>query len=577
MNLRTGEDVAERASYAVMLVICLVMLLTIPLLFDRGIDLTDEGAYLNSIGNPSLYPFSVSMYGALLHPFLAASGYSIVFLRLVNYVLLVLATLILVMRASHVIGLDSQLSKLSRAGLWAAFTSSALFFYCIWLPTPNYNSVNVFGALLLAYAVVGINSSEIRLGVREIIVGGIGLSLCALAKPTAGAALAVVLIGSSLGAGRSYFRSVLGIGLVSVVLCGVFLLLTRGSPVDIVQSYQKGVVLTEGFFGDRSTIDIFFWRSFPFPPELLYMAIVAGIGTLLFFATEVRVRLGRWTIFVEFGAFTTLFALGVWVQFDADWWNRPLNWTPFLFATTFALWGVGRHYGGDKKYNRVIVTLLLIPFAVGFGSATGILRSATQAATIWSVASLFVLASVFDRAMLRSCAVRVAIASVGAVAIVIAWALIFPQRQAAPLWDQHTWMPAHGRERALRVDSGTAEYFRVLLSAAQAGGFKSGTAVIDLTGTSPTTIYVLGGDAIGDPYLSGGWPGSEMVVDKSLGSVPRGRLEHAWVLTSSGTSDAVNPRVLLRHGLNFPRGYEAVGQATPPTAGGEQTLWKPKI
>ena len=571
----TEQRGAKRILHAGLLVVCAVLLLAVPFLFDRGIDLTDEGSYLNSIATPGLYLNSLSPYGFFYHPLLIASDYNIVLLRVINYVALVVLTLILVIRATYTVGIERLPNWLARIGLWFGFTTSALFFYCIWLPTPSYNSLNVCGALLLAYALVGVVASD-RLSVRDIVIAGVALSLCALTKPTTGAALAVLLLASTFGARLSYVLSIFAVGLFSAILCCAFFLSVFGSAGAVIHFYHEGVSISDRLIGGRSAIDYFLWRSFPFPFERLYAFLVCGIAVIIFFATELRSRFGAGAVLLWLAAFSVLVALCIWTQFFVDWWNRPLNWTPVLFAIVIALCGVARSKTIHTQHLRVALLLLAIPFAIGLGSGTGMLRSTAQAAAIWSVASLFILATAFDRENLWLYSRQVAISSVIAVTVVLAWAIYLPQRQVAPLWAQHTWTSAHGRGRALRVDSGTAAYFRDLGSAAQANGFTDETDVIDLTGEAPATIYVLGGNAIGSAYFSGGWVFSEWMVENALRPLPHARLERAWVLTRVKDSNTIDPGVLRRLGLDFPYGYRPVGQAVSPTEAGEQTLWKPK-
>ena len=62
----------------------------------HGLDLTDEGFYLNWIRDPFLYKSSYSQFGFLLHPLYVLVGGQLVLIRLVGILLLTAAGAVLV-------------------------------------------------------------------------------------------------------------------------------------------------------------------------------------------------------------------------------------------------------------------------------------------------------------------------------------------------------------------------------------------------------------------------------------------------------------------------------------------------
>jgi hypothetical protein len=144
-----------------------------------------------------------------------------------------------------------------------------------------------------------------------------------------------------------------------------------------------------------------------------------------------------------------------------------------------------------------------------------------------------------------------------------------------PLWNQTAHVTIGARSSSLLVDKITANYISGLQRAAATHGFQLGTPIIDLTGSSPGTVFALGGEAPGIPWLSGGYAGSAAYVQEVLNRVPREHLRLAWVLTAPGNSTL--PDSGLRPlGLNFPKDYEMIGQACFGLPCVAHFLWKPK-
>jgi hypothetical protein len=558
--------------------VSIVLFLITGAMLGRGIDLTDEGAYLNAIARPDLYPYSLSQFGLLLHSLLIVSNYNVVLLRALNYVALLGCTAILVARVVALTDLSETLTKFERVAIGAAFTISALLFYCIWLPTPNYNSLNLIGGLIVAVAAVGAPGvKQPSIPVASMVLAGIGLALCALSKPTTGAVLGLLLWLSPWNSLRQKLWFVLGAGAISALLCSALLLTWRGSPTAIMDNYRTGVLLADGLLAGRSAFDIYFWRPLPFPPEFRYIAIVSGIVVVMY-VTSMRANAeARPRPMLQALALAGIFGACVWVQFRTDWWNRPANWTSIVSALVLAACcAIDRRPRIDKHLAKLVILFLLLPFAIGFGSNTGLLRASSQAATIWAVGSILVVAALAQGAFLKTAVMPLAVINVTATAVVLVWAEYFPQRQVAPLWEQNTWMSAHGREHALRVDAASAAYFAELTTAANGAGFTTGTPVIDLTGTGAVSAYVMGGDAIGSPYFSGGWPGSQWMVEETLRGISREQLSRAWILTSPRDGNAVSPAALRVHGLNFPDDYVEVTRATAAAFAVEHILWRPR-
>jgi hypothetical protein len=572
----TSLFVAVQIAYVI--VLSSALLVWIAYFLDRGIDLTDEGFYLNSIAHYDLYPYSVTQFGPLLHWVFDVLNYDVIWLRLAGYVGLLVCVGTLSTRAINHIPICGSQKGLRSVALFLMLLASTMLFYCIWLPTPNYNMLNLMGGLFVATGVLG--APRWRPGLVAAIdmaCIGAGLALCALVKPPTAVCLIPLVAASLKGSLRQRLLLLVVAGAISACLVLAVLLFTRGSIATIINNYTTNLALFSILMDSNSNlIEGFLWRSFPFPAEQFFIVSMIVFGALLGCLNLAGGISQKWR-FVGIGAVLVCGAVFCfWVQFFPNTWNRPANWTPLLLtlgmSATILVWT--RRLRDTTLLHEAII-LILMPFAIGFGSNTGMLRSAGQAAPIWAVASVLLLASTAPGQMLQALLPTLMAVSVSASAIVIAWAHTYPQRQLAPLWAQHELIAVYGHEASLRVDPLTAAYFRTLRSAAQGSGFSRRTPVIDLTGIGPVTIFALGGRAIGGPYMFGGYPGSATFAQKSLGLVPRQSLEQAWVLTSTDGHVRLPDAVLSNLGLPFPSRYREVTRAVTGIYHETQVLWRP--
>jgi hypothetical protein len=162
------------------------------------------------------------------------------------------------------------------------------------------------------------------------------------------------------------------------------------------------------------------------------------------------------------------------------------------------------------------------------------------------------------------------------VLIVVVYTVRKPYRLNGPLWQQTEWISSATRQRVVKGDPATADYFRALQNGAISAGFQVGTPIIDLTGMGPTTIYMLGGQPIGLPWMNGGYPGSRNGALSVLSTVPGPELRRSWILTSPEGRGHLPTDILTELGLAFPDGYEEVARARTSYMNEEQILWRPR-
>jgi hypothetical protein len=246
----------------------------------------------------------------------------------------------------------------------------------------------------------------------------------------------------------------------------------------------------------------------------------------------------------------------------------------------FAAYLIGRWLthdrGADRRYIAVLAALIFVPIAVALGTNTGILNAAPRAGVFWVIAlELVIIFAVPQNIRLQSLYLTMAV-SACLVLIVLVHAIEKPYRMNGSLWQQTEWISSATRERVVKVDPATADYFRSLQIGARSAGFRVGVPIIDLTGMAPTTIYMLGGEAIGLAWINGGYPGSRNLAFHALSTVSSDELERAWIFTSPGGHGSLPTDILRDLGLQFPDRYEEVARARTSFLNEEQILWRPR-
>jgi len=232
--------------------------------------------------------------------------------------------------------------------------------------------------------------------------------------------------------------------------------------------------------------------------------------------------------------------------------------------------------GLKKSYATMAFAAVVASFPEIFsiGSGSRLIYHACQASIYWFAASMIIATMAPAETRVRVLTGTLLFSSLLTVGVLVG-AIADPYRLQAPLWEQTERVEIGTSLSSLLVDRPTAHYLQAMQKATATYGFQAGTPIIDLTGGSPGTVFALGGEAPGIPWLSGGYVGSAAYVQETLSQVPHEHLRRAWVLTASGTRNALPDDILRALGLNFPQAYQMVAKTCLGAPCVDQMLWKP--
>lgn len=584
----TGRETATSpttlATASVGTLLALSMLAWVMAFAPNGLDFTDEGYYLASLRSPGLYPATVTQFGFVYHPlFLLAEG-DVALLRQLNVLLTFgLAALLGYRTLSDGFSLRDQ--RRLAVAIAAQFAVASLTLCGLWLLTPNYNGLTFQGALITTLGWTLLKQSPAS--VAGALAVGVGGALTLLAKPTSALALAVLTLAFLACSGAWRWRSIALACASSVTALLLASLLIDGNVLQFMRRLADGADLVSGLGGGHSWAGMFrFDRwSLTSTERVLIASLAASTAIAAILATlRARIALGAWAVIIASAIGTASCLMG---------WN-PAYTLPQTGFLIMLIWGpiigiiVGSALGSRGKPWRgsalrdggIALCFFLVPHAVALGSNTNYWATGGIAGFFWAIGALYLIRPMLEG---RACAGVLITFAAGiqiATVLVVAAAMERPYRQIAPLREQDTLIVLGANGGRLSVSVATARYIETWRQAASAAGFAPGMPMIDLSGQSPTLLFALGAQQIGQPWTIGGYPGSERRAVAALASLPCSTLSQAWVLIEPDGPRSLDQSVLASLGLD-PTTYRSVASVmTPPGAGGypasrEQRLLRP--
>ncbi len=221
-----------------------------------------------------------------------------------------------------------------------------------------------------------------------------------------------------------------------------------------------------------------------------------------------------------------------------------------------------------------IVWLAALPFATAAGTTHKININALLHAAPMSAASA-ILAASLDRRLGKN----LALPAVCLVLAALGFAQFFSGSIAAPYrtaakWEQVVPVEVGVPGTVLKLDAATAACIEGTKSALQGAGFQPGDDILALYGL-PGLVYAVGGVSPRKPWFfdDHGPEGDEANL-RSLKWIPAEGIKSALVFQTN--ADPRVPKQLAECGVDFPSGYEKIGQATVPFKNRHLEIWKPK-
>ncbi len=490
-----------------------------------GLDLKDEGFWLNFIANPFAYAINVppTLFGFVYHwPYQWAGG-DIAVLRMANVTISMAFGWILsflVIRRLGTVGWPHA------AVLSAGIASVALVaFQTVMLLTPNYYTLNIQSALMI---MIGLLLADRPGCMREVlgwILVGVGGWCCFMARPTSAAAIAFVVMLYVVVLHRKSLLPMLGAAQVALVLLTITAYLIDGR---ITMTRMVNSAEAIGLLGAGSEVSLIF-RIDRLITSRSQVAIVALLATTLLFS----IRLGSLHKLLPSLALIAVLIVTIAIALlGID--PVDVELPTLLLVPALTCLGAMFHRDGmvlrTPGSSRIALTLtfLALPHLLTLGSIAPYWWNTSIASLFWMLAAITFMSPLAQQGRGLTTLLPVTVLAQLLTASVINAGMIKGWRQVKDLRAYTAVTPVPGGG-TLVLSQTFHDYLTIARAQARAAGLEVGTPLVDLS-DSPTLLYVLETRALGLPWLLGGYPGSNAVAVGALGLENCADLAKAWVL-----------------------------------------------
>lgn len=546
-NRRTLPGLLDRTLLALSAVTTAILFAWVLYYSSFGLDLSDEGHYLNSIANPFAYTINSppSLFGFVYHWPYQWAGADIAVLRVANVTLTIALGWILsflVIRRLWTVAWP-QAAVLSGGMSTLALAGSSY----VWLLTPNYNTLNVQS---LSMVMIGLLLAD-RTGLIRQVLGwilvGVGGWCCFMAKPTTAAAIALVVMLYVVVLRRESLLPMLGAALVALALVIVTASLINGGITGLMARMINSAEVETLLGAGHEASLMFRINRLPISPSQLAIAVLVAIALTLLMRSTYKL-LPSLALAAVLILTIAIALLGV----------DPISIKPSMLFLVPAFTCLGAMFYGEGLVLRTQVptsmalalTFLILPHLSALGSAINYWLVGSKAALFWMLA---VVAFLSPLARQRRSVVTLLPLTVLAqllTASTVNGGLLKPFRQVKDLraYTAVTPMPGGGK---LVLSQSFHDYLATARAQARAAGLEVGSPVVDLSGRSPGLLYVIEARALGLPWLIGsfpsgsaaaeswvglpwlisrGYPGTNAVAMEALGLENCADLAKAWIL-----------------------------------------------
>lgn len=568
---------------------------------QSGIDLTDEGFYLNWLEHFYEYPALTTLFAVAYKPIYFLAGKNITALRISN-ILLVLATGIYIqLRAIERPSREKKNYLYSRDFTLIAIIMgpTSLLALGSWT-TPSYNHLTYIGCALICcslipYADIKNESHHIPTSLEGILLS-CGLTLAFLGKPSSGLTLMLIVIIFATTRNKSarfkIFTS-LGCSLISFALLASW---TTGGATILIEKIMLGkewIQVLDGGYNPASlavsVIKIILY------PLLLIVPLLVGLQLRIVSSWHSIDQSSRKNILITGVSLASITIILAFLTFSLSTNSLTrLNIFSFSLVVSTAITvnhsGKWQNLAAHLKSRGIFpyygaIAIALIPFCYGFGTNTSIWIKALSASSIYTALTLKMLSSSSSAAIAKrkdgiiACCILSLLLSMPG----ISRPIVHPYRQDQPKWTYNSLLTISPANQNIYASESIYNYVTEAQKLLNKNGFTLGTPIIDMTGQSPTLVYILGGKAVGQAWMIGGYPGSSKLAKRAISQIKKDDLDRAWIIAEEDGPRSLDLSALTENGIdiNNKNQYAYAGTVIAPKGAGgndhkrEQSFYRP--
>ena len=531
-----------------------------------GFDLTDEGFYLLWISDPFSFPFTHTLFGFIYHPIFDFVHESIFLLRVFNLLLTYLLAWFLAYIVLANPSQEARECKFDSLIFSAAISTSAISIFVfsgMWLPTPSYNTLAFQSILLSTIAVIKLTRSCTLKNIFLASIFVVGCNLLFAAKPSS---FVVYLIFSGIYLILSRKATIWFFLFCTIIFTGLLLILSLcidGTLQGIFLRLYGGIKLLNILGSGHSINNSFRFDELPLTTYLKYSFIGLLISLSIFYFLS-RFKNSFFYALILLLAFDFSQILFLPHLMSAE--NQAIGLLLFVLPIASFFIYFFKYFRSNKnaligEKTYLLCLLLLMPYLYSFGTNNNYWVPMASAAFFPVLAGVLALHIALKDSEYKKFTFLFCIYAQVISLIIIQHGIDRPYRQPAFISDpQESVVFKFSEHGYLHIPKSLAQYVNNAAKSLAATQFERGTPIIDLTGQSPGLIYALGARAVGQPWLVGGYSGSNNFVVGALEGVNCHELSIAWLLIASPAGqESISPEILESFGANLESDYESVG------------------
>ncbi|MDD2833603.1 MAG: hypothetical protein PHD12_06270, partial [Methylotenera sp.] len=396
----TASDNYAITVFASILLVCVCLIFLVLRASHIGIDLTDEGYYLNWISNPWLYQYYVSQFGYVYHDLFNVLGQSVAHIRQANVLISFgLAWLLAYLLVRPWCAENRVFTAIIISLCIAAPSLFILMITGRWVPTPSYNSLNFQGYLVAMVGVMlatYVQPAKPRLG---WVLIGLGGWLSFMAKPPSAAMLGAVILLYFFAIKQLQIKHVaLGV-LTSVLALVLSAFYIDGSVLGFIERLQQGLHAATLMQAGHGLTSLFKLDYFPidavFKVKFIVFSLFVAVSVLLYVSTKKMhtVIICLLSAFFVVSALMLVLLLQAPAQSIKRYHGLIVLAIPFgaVISILIAKFLPQAKEANPKPIAAFVCLLLVLPYFYAVGTGNSYWQTAAGAGVFWVVAGAVLL------------------------------------------------------------------------------------------------------------------------------------------------------------------------------------------
>ena len=548
----------------VCLIISVYFLVLIISLSNSGLDITDEGSYLNLILNPDQYK-TITQSGFVYNSFFILLDYNIASLRKINLLTnFFLSYWLFFLLFKRLIKINFYYNQA------LLITLSMVSFLSIHSLTPNYNSLAFQGLLITC---IGILSIEYKKNIGCLLIG-IGGWLVFMGKPTSIVALSIILLIYFIGKKNSFNTIVLS-STVGVILILITSVMIDGSPITFIKRFLEAlshVKIFSSVYGSeiifkKLTSVVRDYNAQNLNSILYTFLSIIVICFIFYYVTFAKFINIKSNLYFKIIFFTLIVFLLIFINFyHFKWINifdryQRLQIFAILSCSIFAALKFNQFKLKNVYENlqlKLIFLFLSLPFVYAFGTGSNVLKKSLDAGIFYFIVSLIIIIPSIKKKNNINYLVLFSFLSLLISCIHINWIIENPIRQTNSLKLNNYIINYNEDKNFIKLNKSQGEYIYKAKIIAKDAGLKKGDHILDLTGKSPGLIFLLDANSLGAPWMIGGYPGSLEFAKAKIQSTSCEKISKSWIMHDNFSRN-ISLDILKSYGSDINLDYVEIG------------------